>query len=350
MVPLPFLDTGELKGDSRAMNAVLARDGYLFLPGLLPRCEAVHVRDRILARARAAGWLLSSPPGAGAGGGVPAADPAAAVWHPDPVYRAVHREMWRQRAVHALMHHPSLLTVMAGLLGTPLLVHPQKVLRVVHPLADGAPPESGWHQDFPGVQGSPRTLTAWTPLVPAGPGTGVLEVVPGSHLDGELPMRLSNAGVVGWQAAVRPREVRAGHLVPGDVLILTAHTVHRGGVHTGGGLRISLDCRYQPGGEPVNADCVEPAGGRSRWDAVYRSWPGRQNDPLVRYWERQRLLIVPYDARADERRERQAIAAGRAGNTAARRALEITAAHSADPATAAEAAAVLRRLAGPESD
>lgn len=345
MAALKILDSRALSGDHGALAAVLARDGYLFLPGLLPAHEVTRVREGILARARAAGWL--SPHGSESGDGVPPADPGAAVWDPSPLYRAVHWDMWRQRAVHALMHHPALTDIMAGLLGTSaLLVHPRKVLRVVHPRGDGAPPESGWHQDFPGVQGSPRTLTAWTPLVPAGPGTGVLEVVPCSHLDGVLPMRLSNEGVVGWESALRPREVHTGHMAAGDVLILTSHTVHRGGAHTGNGLRISLDCRYQPADEPVNADCVEPASATWGWDDVYRSWPASRDDPLVRYWQRRRLHLVPYDTRADELRDREAIAAGRAGDHSARRALEITAAYGANPAVAAEAVAVLRRLTG----
>ncbi|UQI45933.1 phytanoyl-CoA dioxygenase family protein [Streptomyces sp. HU2014] len=44
---------------------------------------------------------------------------------------------------------------------------------------------------------------------------------------------------------------------PGDVLIFTAHTVHRGTPNTGTGPRMSMDVRYQCESEPISETCLE---------------------------------------------------------------------------------------------
>lgn len=54
--------------------------------------------------------------------------------------------------------------------------------------------------------------------------------------------------------------------------------------------------------------------------------------------------MVDYDLRADTIREREVIDAGRNRDPLAARALQITAAYSADPMIAAEAAALLSSL------
>ncbi|MFD0205793.1 MULTISPECIES: hypothetical protein [Saccharothrix] len=162
------------------------------------------------------------------------------------------------------------------------------------------------------------------------------------YLRNVLPLRLRAGTIVGWETDVPVETVHCGPVSPGDVLLFTAHTVHGGSPDTGG-LRLSADCRYQPLREPVCRDCVELDDGD--WDEVYRTWPGQgRDDPLAHYWRGLPLDVVAYDPRADVAREREAIAAGRRHDPAAARALQVTAEHSADPAVAAEAAALLRVL------
>ncbi|MFI0976104.1 phytanoyl-CoA dioxygenase family protein [Streptomyces sp. NPDC021093] len=338
-----FTDSGRLLSDRAALTRRLATDGYVFLPGFLPAHRVATVRDTVLTLAREAGWLLPGRPR----DPLPVANPAAAVWPPDPRYARVHRSMWSCRALHALLHDPALLALLEDLLGEPVFVHPRKVLRVVHPRAPGAPPESGWHQDHPGVQGSPRTLTVWTPLTPVTADSGSLCVLPGSHGHGQLPMRLSNEAVVGWEADIRPSSCLSNPMNPGDLLIIDPFTVHRGTPNTSRTLRISTDCRYQPLHEPVNEGCVELLGEPYTWDEVYRTWPRGTDDPLAYYWKRQPARTVPYDAAPDDRRDQQALAAGRAGDRGALRALRIAARHSPDPDTVAEAQALCRSLSTP---
>ncbi|QKZ18588.1 phytanoyl-CoA dioxygenase family protein [Streptomyces chartreusis] len=344
----PFFDATPLLDTPAALLSRLHTDGYLYLRGVLPVADVAAVRRHVLAVADHAGWLLPAT----ADAADPPADPHNAVWDPAPAYRTVHRQMWTHRDVHALMHHPRLLALLTTLTGhVDVLVHPRKVLRAVHPRpagAAGASAATGWHQDFPEIQGSDNTLTVWTPLAPAGPGTGALAVLPASHRGGVLPLRLA-ATAVGWEADVYPQRAHTGHVSPGDVLIFTAHTVHRGTANTGRSLRLSLDVRYQPAADPVNETCLELRDEPFGWDSVYDQWAARTADPLAYYWQRHtRLDVVPYDTRFDHWREQTALTAGERRDPTARRALEITAAYSAPPA-ATRAATLLRALPTPRN-
>ncbi|HWO63157.1 MAG TPA: phytanoyl-CoA dioxygenase family protein [Umezawaea sp.] len=339
MESVPFTDSTSSVGDTRALASRLAEDGYLCLRGLLPESRVAAVRDHILALAREAGWVLPTN-----GAELPLADRRATAWWPDPDYVAVHDRMWRDRDLHALMHSPALLTVLSGLFDEPVLVHPRKVLRVVHPRCATTPPETGWHQDYPGIQGSERALAVWTPLVPVEPGTGALTVLPGSHRAGLLPMRLSNNSMVGWEAEADTSTVHTGRLNPGDVIVFTAFTVHSGSANEGPRLRISADCRYQPVSDPVCPGSLEFDDGKS-WDDIYRTWPsGGRGDPLSYYWRRLPLTVVDYDSGAHTAREPEVIAAAEAGNPDARRALQMIAVYGSDHASRARATALLRNL------
>ncbi|GGZ70084.1 phytanoyl-CoA dioxygenase family protein [Streptomyces bluensis] len=332
-----FFDSTPLLDSPAALLSRLRAEGYLYLRGVLPVADVAAVRRHVLAVADQAGWLLP----ADAGEPAPQADPHAAVWDPAPAYRSVHRRMWAHREVHALMHHPRLLALLTTLTGhADLLVHPRKVLRAVHPRPVPGPAETGWHQDWPEIQGSEQTLTVWTPLAPAGPGTGALAILPASHRDGILPLRLASTAI-GWEANVHPQHAHSGAVAPGDVLIFTAHTVHRGTPNTGRHLRLSLDVRYQPASAPIYETCLELRDEPYGWDA---QWPAREGDPLAYYWKRHtHLNVIPYDPRFDLWRERTALAAGERQGPGARRALQITAAYSSPPA-ATRAAALLRGL------
>ncbi|CAM5593039.1 phytanoyl-CoA dioxygenase family protein [Streptomyces abikoensis] len=336
----PFTDSTRLRRDSAALGELLASDGYLFLRGVLPAQDVAAVRRHVLDVADAAGWLRP----AASGRILPEADPAAAVWDPDPAYRAVHRQLFAHRPVHALMHHPALLDLMADLTGcSEPLVHPRKVIRAVHPRPAAGSVVGGWHQDYPEIQGSAGTLTAWTPLAPVGLGTGALALVPGSHRDGVLPLRLAPTGA-GWEAATDPAAARTAELRPGDILIFTAHTVHRGTPNTGRGLRMSVDVRYQCPSEPISETCLELRDESYGWDEVYATWPRGARDPLAYYWRSDLMLDVqPYDYQYDHWRNQEALAAGARRDPAARRALELAVTYG-PPDLAGQAAPLLNRL------
>ena len=58
----PLESSAALVMDGPALAARMARDGYLYLPGLLPREVVAGVQREIAAIARDAGWLRPEAP------------------------------------------------------------------------------------------------------------------------------------------------------------------------------------------------------------------------------------------------------------------------------------------------
>ena len=58
----PFISSSDLVPDGPALTARMRRDGYLFLPGLLPREDIANVQRQIATVARDAGWLQRNTP------------------------------------------------------------------------------------------------------------------------------------------------------------------------------------------------------------------------------------------------------------------------------------------------
>src|SRR6185437_7134372 len=57
-----FIDSSGLMTDGTALANRMRRDGYLFLPGLLPRNDVAAVQRQIGEIARDAGWLRQDHP------------------------------------------------------------------------------------------------------------------------------------------------------------------------------------------------------------------------------------------------------------------------------------------------
>ena len=135
-----FTDSSGLAADGAALAKRMARDGYLFLPGLLPPAAVQEVRRRCLEVIAAAGWLRAGRPVEEA-----VAEPAAACVDPDDAFVAVLARLYRLEALHALKHHPALMALFERLLGDEVLVHPLVIPRNVFP---GRPelttPATGW--------------------------------------------------------------------------------------------------------------------------------------------------------------------------------------------------------------
>jgi phytanoyl-CoA hydroxylase len=113
-------------------------------------------------------------------------------------------------------------------------------------------------------------LTVWAPLNAATKDNGCLEVIPGSHRN----LLLSHCMQTATSQYGVPEEItrKLGERVPlemrpGSVLLLHQRTVH-GSLdnRTGTELRISLDLRYQPVGEPSGRPLFRGFVARSRRD------------------------------------------------------------------------------------
>ena len=180
----PFLDSTDAVDDGPELARRMARDGYLFVPGLLPAGRLEGVRRRFLDFARDAGWLLES------------ADPAEALAdlegftvEPQPEYMAVIRAVHGLEEFHALQHAPELLDLIGRLCGggAEILPHPRLIPRAIFPQREAytTPP----HQDFIPIQGTESTYTAWIPLSDLSAEMGGVQIAEGSHRGGIYDFR-----------------------------------------------------------------------------------------------------------------------------------------------------------------
>src|SRR5262252_2466611 len=115
-----FIDSSPLVGDGSALAARMRRDGYLFLPGLLPRADIVALQRQVGAIARDAGWLRADRPVEDA-----VAEMSGFCVDPDPTYLRTLRRINRLEDYHALKHHPVLIDLFERMLGGPILPHPR---------------------------------------------------------------------------------------------------------------------------------------------------------------------------------------------------------------------------------
>jgi hypothetical protein len=318
----PFAEASA--GSVAAARQCLAAEGHVLVRQAVPRDQVTEAGGAVLAAAARQGLLVRrpahyEPTRAGAGARHGAALP-----------------LWQSEAFHALAHAPALLALAAGILRSDaILPHPRKVLRLVRDADNEA--LTGWHQDWPEVQGSPRVLTMWLPLAPTtGPYGSPL--VAGGRCVAPQPMELADNPVGRMAQVPADRPVHSGPMEPGDVLIFDAFTVHRGGHSGPRSVRLSCDFRYQDAGEPICRNFDQLAGLEYGWDDVYREW---QSTALQYYWQRYPLRLIPYSDRLERWRDAEAIRRGRTGDPAARRALELAASASPQEQIAAEARRLL---------
>ena len=155
----------------------MRRDGYLFLPGLLPRDDVAAVQRQVGEIARDAGWLRRDRPLDAA-----IAEPSGFCVDPDPTYLTTLRRINRLEDYHALKHHPVLIDLFERMLGGPILPHPRVLMRNIFPARDEFTTKA--HQDFPNVQGTTEVYTAWMPLIDCPMHVGPLQIAAGSHTAG----------------------------------------------------------------------------------------------------------------------------------------------------------------------
>ena len=275
----PFFDASALRGDADALRERMNRDGYLFLPGLLPSAQVASLYAEILALCRDAGWVDAT----GEPIGEPHLEGADDWWE-------VYDRLQKLPSFHGLAHAPALTTVVEAVLGEPVFPHPRNIARITFPAATFFTTPA--HQDFPLIRGTTETYTAWTPLCDCPDERGGLGILEGSHRVGLLPIH----------SAVGPGGTRVDTDIPGcvwrgqamgagDVLLFHSYTVHSGRPNVSrADLRISADYRYQAVSQPVSPASLRPHYERLTWDEITKDW---QNDTsLVRYWERLPLVVT----------------------------------------------------------
>ena len=274
----PFWDSRAQIADPEALRERMQTDGYLFFSGLLPQAITSEVYAAILALCRAQGWADADNRALGP----PRLEGSEAWWQ-------VYDPLQRLEGFHALAQRPELTGIIAAITGEAVLVHPRNIARITFPGAEHftTPP----HQDFPLIQGTPETYTAWMPLCDCPSELGGLRVLAGSHRAGQLPVKPASGP--GGMTVISEQPGLAWHmqeLSTGDVLFFHSLTVHAARPNLSENrLRISVDYRYQGVSQPVVADSLEPHFGRQTWEQIYRGW---QNPALPFYWRELPLNIV----------------------------------------------------------
>jgi ectoine hydroxylase-related dioxygenase (phytanoyl-CoA dioxygenase family) len=164
-------------------------------------------------------------------------------------------------AVFSLLTCPSVLDVVEEILGPEISVNPVQHVRLKlpeHALGENPDPMMGkspWHQDGAVVleeADETEILTVWIPLGEANEENGCMRVIPtdrSAALANHCPSPIRGAHIP--DAQVNPS---AGVTLPmsaGSILLLHTRTVHDSLPNrTADRLRVSLDLRYQPTGQP----------------------------------------------------------------------------------------------------
>ena len=126
-----------------------------------------------------------------------------------------------------------------------------------------------WHQDNGVVlpeADKTEMLTVWFPLTKATEEHGCLAVLPRSHKEG---LKHHCPGPWGLEVPEKVME-REGYVAlpmePGDVLFLTAHTLHSSLANKSDEIRWSFDLRYHPIGQPTGRPAFPGFVARSQAD------------------------------------------------------------------------------------
>lgn len=190
-----FLDSTDFLADGHALRTRLERDGYLFLRNLLPERKILAVRERLLAKAAAGGWLdPDSPVQAGV------ANPAAACKDPEERYMRVFPSLWMDEELHRLRIHPVVTDLFTRIFGKPALAHPMFVQRNIFPQTGSFDFTTGVHQDRVHIGGA-TSYALWMPFGDCPRDKGAVAVAAGSHIKGILETRVGS-GAGGMDIAV----------------------------------------------------------------------------------------------------------------------------------------------------
>ena len=174
-------------------------------------------------------------------------------------------------AVFQMLTNPKMLDFVEDLIGQEIYSNPVQHVRMKLPpravsknstsyLTSRVP----WHQDLGVIMpeaDEATILTVWFPLTEATIENGCLQVVPGSHRAGLVPHCPSSSGIGIPDALVAESKAKPMPMRPGSVLAMTQRTVHGSLDNVSeSDVRISMDLRYQPIGQPCGRPAFAPAG------------------------------------------------------------------------------------------
>jgi hypothetical protein len=231
-----LVDSRDLFGDEDALRAVLRRDGYIFMRGLLYPDWVEDVGRHALSALQDAGW---TEPGGDPMQAAPRL-PVRAVAMRDAFSDPGYRDILLDPGFNAIPYDSPLAWLMRQIMGPEGFCYPLKVPRVVYP-ASVVPRHPGnlVHKDFTSVQ---DMLTSWIPLQSIPTRLGGLALQPGSQTSARVRHRPLDRLERGW---------RTTDYEPGDVLIFHCLTTHAALPNRQQRLRISAEYRWQLANMPT---------------------------------------------------------------------------------------------------
>ena len=196
----PYENSMELLSDPARLRAKADAGGYLFFKGLLPSEPLLEVRHQILEILDRYGFLDKQTE---LMDGRIDMEKVAQSEPFEGCTEEVYKDVQCLESFHRLSHHPDLIRVYEALFDAPVLPHPRNIARVLFPgpQARATPP----HQDFPHIQGSKNTWTAWFPLGDCPIELGGLSVLRRSHKNGILDVKEAE-GAGGLECILRGTE------------------------------------------------------------------------------------------------------------------------------------------------
>jgi ectoine hydroxylase-related dioxygenase (phytanoyl-CoA dioxygenase family) len=275
-------------GNSTALRARLAEDGYLLFRQVIDPQKLLKLRARLVAILADLEWIEGGDGILEAKAiGVPQREGEAGYF--DALDRIVKLE-----ELHSLAHDEALMQVMRQVLGDTAFPHPLSITRLVFPHNPEitTPP----HQDYGNNQGTPNLTAAWIPLGDCSREMGSIAILKGSHKAGLLPLQY-HLGAGNRRAALSD-EVRklpwlATDFKAGDILLFPALTVHSALENKDPSrMRLSVDFRYQLEGEQLTEGCLSPHFNRVSWDDIYKDW---QSTQYQYYWRSKKYEVVDWN-------------------------------------------------------
>ena len=174
-------------------------------------------------------------------------------------------------AVFGMLANPRLLDLVEDLIGPEIYSNPVQHIRMKLPKRavakngySGLVSKIPWHQDNGVIMPEAdegTILTVWLPLNRATVENGCLQVVPESHGDGIVQHCPTEQGIAIPDRLIPEEAARPMPMAPGSVLLMTQRTIHSSLDNvTDDEVRISMDLRYQPIGQPTGRPAFAPAG------------------------------------------------------------------------------------------
>lgn len=284
----PLHESNDALKDPEELHRRIAEEGYLFFRDLQDADHLRSLRRDILGVLMKGGWLV---PGTAVEDGI--ADIDARCTEGDPEYTGVYHQVQRLESFHRSGHWPEVLDIMARIIGTTVLPHPQKICRLWFPkYTEHTTPI---HQDYVHFQGSYDTYTCWAPVGDCPIELGGLAVLPGSHQPRQVHTHHFSlgAGLLAIDEEDLSGEWQTTDYEIGDTLIFDSLLAHRALPNlTEDRLRVSLDNRYQSAHIPIAEQMLTPhlSGiGPLTWDEVYADW---KSDDLNYYWKAHDLEVM----------------------------------------------------------